>query len=233
MNDRRRGIASRRCIHDLLILGGIGLLSAAAWAASAGAGMEHGSRGSHGEAGLEEGSERRFWVRGEYRGNAFPLSEEVESFLFPGEPQLSLAPPDTFPGGEGEGTPQFLIPADHEGPLSHLIPGHHPGPADHHHAHVVVPVHAGQAEIPQHPAHTGGESDDAGAATAQPDPTASLPYRVPARRRDDGGAATAQPNPTATPAFQFPPGATGPGRRMSGWPGPGRPGPGRRTRPRR
>jgi hypothetical protein len=53
-----------------------------------------------------------------------------------------------------------------------------------------------------------------------------------AAETDQAGAATAQPGPTASPSLPRPPGAVGPGRPVSGWSGPGLPGPGRRARPR-
>jgi hypothetical protein len=53
-----------------------------------------------------------------------------------------------------------------------------------------------------------------------------------AAESDQSGAATAQPNPTASPSSPRPPGTTGPGRRMAGTSGPGLPGPGRRITPR-
>jgi len=43
---------------------------------------------------------------------------------------------------------------------------------------------------------------------------------------DEAGAATAQPNPPVSPSSR-PPGAAGPGRPASRWFVPGRPGPGR------
>jgi hypothetical protein len=191
----------------LLILGGIGMLSAAAWMATSNADAAgHGSaHGSHGHAGLEEGSERHV-----------SLHQEMESNFFPGEPELTAAFVDMILldiiiGEAAEGGPQHLFPG-HLIP-GHLIPGHGAGPVSHHHAHVLVQAHSDQGSSSdqdsslQPTAHHGGESDDVGAATAQPDPTAN-------------------------PSIQPPPGATGPGWRMSGRPGPGRPGPGWPTRQR-
>jgi hypothetical protein len=71
---------------------------------------------------------------------------------------------------------------------------------------------------------TAGEPHEA-AATPQPDAEGAL-------AAPQAGVAPMQPNPAASPALTLPPGATGPGRRMSGWSGPGRPGPGRPARPR-
>jgi hypothetical protein len=212
MNERWLRRKPGRRNWDLLTLGGVGLLSALAWLASAGAGTGHGPHGSHGEGGLEEGSERHFAGHGEFHGFPFPILYEFYAFLSPGEPDAGPFPPGLFFGGMGEAGQDWLTSEHHEGPAGDLIPGHHAGPADHHHAHVHRPylallLHAGQVEIHQQVAQTGGDSDDAGAATAQPDPTAN-------------------------PSFQHPPGANGPGRRAFGWLGPGRTGPGERTRPR-
>jgi hypothetical protein len=89
----------------------------------------------------------------------------------------------------------------------HLIAGHLVGPTIHPLTHVAVRFEAGEAVNPQPTVPGAAESDQAGAATAEPDPTASpLPPR--------------------------PPGAAGPGRPVSGWSSPGLPGPGRPASPR-
>src|SRR5579883_1468524 len=191
---RRLRLSPGECrMRDLRILGGLGLLSAAVWsvtAAAAAAGPGGGHGGSHGHAGRESPmrpggghSEIIIWL-------FLPSQLETRSRLFPGEPEPGPAPPGLLLGGLGAGGP--------EPPLA----DHRAGPAIHSHAHVAVRVERGEAVIPQ--------------------PTASV-----LDGSDQAGAATAQPNPTANPGSPRPPGAGGPGRPVLGRSGPGRPGPGR------
>jgi len=93
------------------------------------------------------------------------------------------------------------------GGIGILIAGHLVGPPVHPHAHIAMRVEREEHLIPQSTAPSASEADEEGAATAQP-------------------------NPTASPLSPRPPGAAGPGRPASGWSGPGRPGPGRPERPR-
>jgi hypothetical protein len=82
-------------------------------------------------------------------------------------------------------------------------------------------------------AHFGAHAQPAGTATPQP-PAAEGAAAAGTVGLDQSGAvsASAQPNPTAGPAAPRPPGAAGPGVRLSGWSGPGLPGPGRPANPR-
>jgi hypothetical protein len=198
-------------MRGMLILGAIGISTIAAWTVTLDA-QAPGHRSvhvAHGEAGIE-GEPRLGGGHAEHIGSIFPNELEIELYLVPGEPGPGFAPPGMPTGGAVDGGPE------------HLISGHLGGPASHQHAHhallvhlahvvqhahVVVPVQPDQAESSQATAHSGGGSDEAGTATAQPDPTAN-------------------------PSSQRPPGAVGPGRLMSGWSGPGLPGPGRPARPR-
>ena len=113
--------------------------------------------------------------------------------------------------GTGTGFPEPGMPEGGGlgvGGPEHMIAGHPVGPAIHPLTHVAVRVERGEAVIPQPTAPGAAESDQAGAATAQPNP------------------------PTASPLPPRPPGAAGPGRPVSGWSGPGLPGPGRPASPR-
>jgi hypothetical protein len=180
-------------MRDLLILAGIGILSAAAWSATADAGASgHGSAhgpAPHGHGGLV-GHMRHGGGHAEHRG--IPLTTP---FLL-GEVEASLAAPQILMGGVVVGGPE------------HMVAGHVEVPAIHPHAHAPLRVERGEAVIPQPTAPGAAESDREGATTAQQ-------------------------NPTVSPWSPRPPGAAGPGRRVSGLSGPGLPGPGRPASPRR
>jgi hypothetical protein len=94
------------------------------------------------------------------------------------------------------------------GGSEHMIAGHMVGPAIHPHTHPAVRAEAGMAVSSQVTASSDDESDQAAMTTAQPNP------------------------PIASPLPPRPPGAGGPGRRVSGWSSPGLPGPGRPPSPR-
>jgi hypothetical protein len=183
-------------MRDLLILGGIGILSASAWVLTADAGTPgHGlMHGPPGHGGLG-GHMRHHGGHAGHMGTFFP---ETLWQLFPGEPELGLAAPGIPTVGLVEGGP------------GHMIPEHPAHPATHPLAHVAV---RGEVVIPQ-PKAPGGPAAPAGSES------------------DEAGAATVQPNPTTSPSSPRPPGAAGPGRPVSGWSGPGRPGPGRPANPR-
>jgi len=186
-------------MRDLLILGGIGFLSTVAWivtadAGDSGQGSMHGSSAHGGSHSTFAGHMRH---GGGYAGGHvfFSTQPETRSTLFAGEPEPGPAAPGMPMGGLVVGGPE------------HMIAGHLVGPAIHPLAHVAERVERGEAVIPQPTAPSAAESDQAGAATVQP-------------------------NPTASPLPPRPPGAAGPGRPVSGWSSPGLPGPGRPASPR-
>jgi hypothetical protein len=180
-------------MRDLLILGGIAIMSIAAWIATAGAndfeqGHVHGPGGRGGTHASGSGTHMKHDVRHPGSlGLAF-LPETRQ--LFAGQPEPAPPAPGMLIGDLGIGGPD------------HLIPGHLVAPAIHPLTHLAVRFEGGEAVNPQPATPSAGDADQAGAATAQPDPTSSpLPPR--------------------------PPGAAGPGRPVSGWSSPGLPGPGR------
>lgn len=177
-------------MRNLLILVGIGILGAAAWAATAdegghGQGAAHGSRG-HG--GLE-GHMKRGGGHTRHVGVLLPTQ------LALGEPEPGPIAPEMIVGGLVVGGPE------------HMVAVHPVGPAIHPLAHVPLRGEHGEAVVLQ-------------------------PTTPDAAGSDEEGAATAQPNPDASPSSPRPPGAGGPGRRVTGQSGPGRPGPGRPADPR-
>jgi len=182
-------------MRDLLILGGIVILSMAAWTVTLDAVAEgHGGHGSHGHGGLE-GHMRHGEGRARHVGIFFPTQYETQPYLFHGEPEPGPAPPEMLTGGLVVGGPE------------HIEAGHLAGSAIHPLARVPLRVEGREAVIPQ-------------------------PTTPSAAESDQEGAATAQPNPTVSPWSPRPPGAAGPGRRVSGWPSPGLAGPGRPASPR-
>jgi hypothetical protein len=206
-------IAVRRCIPELLLVGSFALLSSAPPTARAeGHGGAHGAaHGGHFAAG-EDDAGRHIGFHSEYQILPFP-SFWLEPWLVPAEAELGPGPPAMYMYGPFDmGPDQMVAGYDHAGHAHHVAADHHPGTADHHHvqvhhASVVGAMHAaGQAETSHQTTQQLGESHQAGAGTAQPDPSAN-------------------------PSFQRPPGAVGPGSRALGLAGPGRPGPGRRARP--
>ena len=184
-------------MRGLLILGGIGILSTAAWivagdTAAFEQGRMHGSASRGGSHGAFEGHMKHRGAYPVHLGLAFqPEMRE----LFAGQPEPAPPAPGMLIGDLGIGGPDHLIPSRLVAPAIHLL------------THLAVRFEAGEAVNPQPTAPSAGDADQAGAATAQPDPTASpLPPR--------------------------PPGAAGPGRPVSGWSSPGLPGPGRPASPR-
>jgi len=175
-------------MRNLLILCGIGMLSAAAWTVAADAG--HGPRPP--VVGGLVGHMRHGEGHAEQMGIFFP-SNPAHQFMeqLAGEPGPGPAYVGVPTGGLVVGGPE------------HMIAGHLAGPAIHPIAHVAA---------------TAEREEDVIAQSAVPS----------AAQSDEGGAATAQPNPpTASRLPPRPPGAAGPGRWVSGWSGPGLPGPGR------
>jgi hypothetical protein len=178
---------------NLLIPCGIGMLSAVAWTVAAGEGASgHGAtHGSPGHGGFA-GHMRPGGCHPEHMGIFFPSEPTHRLFvLVAGEPGPGTASMDMPIGGVVVGGPE------------HTIADHAAGQNIHPVAHVAARVVPGEPMVGQATVAGGAESDQVGAATAQPNP------------------------PTAKPSPPRPPGAVGPGRRMPGWSGPGRPGPGR------
>jgi len=179
-------------MRDMLILGGIGILSAAAWTVTAGEGAsgQRSAHGAPGHGGLEYHMRHgggHFATAGQM-GMYFPTPPEL--FTWESEPGLAPGMPT---GGLVGGRPE------------HMIAGHPVGPAIHPLTHVTVLVERGEAVIPQPTAPSAAESDQAGAATAQPNPTASpLPPPPP------GAAGPGQPV-----SGWSSPGLPGPGRPAS------------------
>jgi hypothetical protein len=173
-------------MRGLRMVGVVGVLSAAALTvtAHAGAGGHGSGHGSHGHGGMHGGGQPS------HIGVIFAIEMETQSKLFHGEPQPGPAAPGVLMAGGPE----------------HRIAGDLVGPSTHPAAHVVVRGERGEVLSSQPTAPTADESDQAGAATAQP-------------------------NPTASPSSPRPPGAAGPGKLVVGWPGPGLPGPGRPANP--
>jgi hypothetical protein len=182
-------------MRDLLILCGVGILSAAAWTATAYAS----GRGPHGpplHGGLVDQMKHRASHVEHHMGIFFP-SAPAHQFMdqLPGEPGPAPAHLGMPMGGVMVGGPE------------HMISPHLAVPAIHPIAHVAARVESGQAANTQPTAPGADDSDQEGAATAQPNP------------------------PTASPLAPRPPGAVGPGRLMFGRSGPGLPGPGRPPSP--
>ncbi len=179
-------------MRNLLIVGAVGILSLAAWivtlvAAAQGRGW---AQSSQYRRGLEVQVEVRRHGGGGGRSGRMFFATEVETIplpnLFPGQPLPGPAAPDMFAGGAEMGEPEHVTA---ERPL---------GTASHHLAHVPGGVE-GREPYAQSPAPTAADSDQAGAATAQPDPTAnpSVPHPpAPAARdgRSRGGAGQGCPD---------------------------------------
>jgi hypothetical protein len=185
-------------MRDALIVCGIGILSAAAWTVTAGEGASghgsmHGSPGHGGGAG-----HMRLGGHCEHMGIFFP-TEAVHQIT-----ELVAGEPGPAPAYLGMPTGGLVV-----GGPEHMIAGHLVGPSAHPLAHVAARVEPGEVVISQPSSGGDTQSDQAGAATAQPNP------------------------PTANPLPPRPPGASGPGRPVSGWSSPGLPGPGRRPSVRR
>jgi hypothetical protein len=190
-------------MRGLLILGGVGVLSAAAWIITAGTGalaQDQGEARVHG-AGGRGGHTPGFtgpMKHGSYHPANLGLAFHTEvRELFAGQPEPGPPAPGMLPLGDlGVGRP------------GHLIAGPQVAASIHPLTHVPMRFEGDEAANPQPAAPIADDSDRAGAATAQPDPSASpLPPR--------------------------PPGAGGPGRPVSGWSSPRLPGTERAASPRR
>ncbi len=183
------------CMRNLLILCGIGILAAMAWTVTAGA-QGQGSPGSQGQGALG-GPMRLVGGYMSHRGMFITTPPQLErrSLLFFGEPETGPAPPGMPMGGLEAGVPEHLIADYPVVPAIHLL-------------------------------SNAAEQVEQQAAVSSP------PIAPGGAETDQASAATAQPNPTASPSSPRPPGTVGPGRPVSGWSGPGLPGPGRPARPR-
>jgi hypothetical protein len=155
----------------LLVLCGIGILGAAAWAVTADEGGHgHGSSsGSHGQGGLEAHM-RHGGGHTEHVGLLLPTQ------LALGEPEPGPIAPEMIMGGLVVGGPE------------HMVAVHPVGPAIHPLAHVPLRVVPGEAVAPQ-PTDAGvAGSDDGSGATAQPNPDAS-----PSSARPPGAGGPGRP----------------------------------------
>jgi hypothetical protein len=179
-------------MRRLLILGGVGILSAAVWAVTCSARAQ--GLASKRDTSVQGGFECRIVHvqrhAGRFMHTFFATETEMVPYLFIGEPGQGAAAPGMFTGVAVVGGTEQMT-ADH-------LAGHPSHPP----AHAAVVVGQAESLITQPAASDAFDSDRTGAATTQPDPTAN-------------------------PVSQRPPGALGPGRPVSGWSGPGLPGPGR------
>jgi hypothetical protein len=195
-------------MRGLLTLGGIAILSAAAWTATLVAadppqGAVPGSQrpgGFEGNLGRAQppramtpsgpaGSSRyiRYHTEPMGSGGIILYQLQIQPSLFPGQPEMGPAPPG-MPSGS----------SDHPIAAQSVVPA----------IHFLSP----------------------GASTVEAESAHPRPEIAGAAGADQDGGAMAQPNPAASPSTPRPPGTRGPGRPVSGWFGPGRPGPGRSAR---
>ena len=183
-------------MRDLLIVSGIGILSAAAWTVTAGEGASgHGSvHGSPGHGG-HGGQMSHGGGHAEHMGIFFPsVSAHQVMEQVAGEPG---------PGPAYHGLPMGGLVA---GASEHMIAGHLVGPAIHPVAHMAALVEPREAMIPQPTAPGDAQSDHAGAATAQPNPPVAnpLPPRPPGAagpgRRVFGWSGPGRPGPGRLPS---------------------------------
>jgi hypothetical protein len=179
-------------MRDLLILGGIAILSALAWTATVDAGG-HGHGSAHGPDPHGHGGLAGHMKHGEGHGETVGIVSSTAILLR--EPVPGPVAIELITAGPVVGAPEQMVEGHRESPAVHPV------------AHVPLRAEFGKAVIPQ--------------------PTAPA-----VAGSDQNGATTAQPDPNAIPWSPRPPGAAGPGRRVSGRPGPGQPGPGRRPGPR-
>jgi hypothetical protein len=179
-------------MRNMLILGAVGILSVAAWFVTSSA-RAQGLGSAHRPYSQERSEVRTVPVRrfAGHIGHTFFATElETQVYVLPGEPDVGPVAPGMFTG------------AAFVGGTDHMTAGHLTGTRSHTNAQVHARVE-------------------------QRDPLTSEPAAPGGGESNDTGAATAQPNSTANPSWARPPGASGPGRPVSGWSGPGLPGPGR------
>jgi hypothetical protein len=177
-------------MRDLLILGGIAILSAAAWKETADAGGHgHGAAhgpGPHGHGGLvghmRHGEAHREEV-GIVSSTAILLRQPV-----PGPVAIEMI------------TERLTV-----GAPEHMVAGHRESPAVHPVAHVPLRAEPGKAVIPQPTAPAVADSEQEGTPTAQPNPDV-----IPWSPRPPGAAGPGRPV-----SGQSGPGQPGPGRRPS------------------
>jgi hypothetical protein len=158
-------------MRGLMIVSGLGMLSAAAWAAAADAsGHGHGSaHGAHGH-GRSEGPMRHGAGHPDFVGMMMATHSSIE------EREPAAIAPEMFSGGPVGGGSE------------HLVGGHPAGSAIHPPVRVPLRVERGSAALPQPTAAEGTESDHDGAATGPPNPTVS-----PWSSRPPGAAGPGRP----------------------------------------
>ena len=185
-------------MRSLLILSVIGTLGALVWTLSADArGSGHG--GMHAPPG--HGAHAGHMMQGGGHVGNMGILFQIET-----EQQImERVAGEPGPAPAYVGVPTSGVVAVPE----HTMADHLAGPGVHPLAHPAARGERAEDVIPQPAAPSAAASDQAGAATAQPNP------------------------PVASRLAPRPPGAAGPGRPGSGWSGPGRPGPGRPLSPRR
>ncbi|MGC8640017.1 MAG: hypothetical protein ACP5XB_09100 [Isosphaeraceae bacterium] len=152
-------------MRQMLIVGGVGLLSMAA---------------ATGIADDDSPSYRKTHVRGEIR---------IDSHMRPGGGHIAvigplgiyLATPVTLYGWEAEPGPVPIIPAGGlvAGRPEHMMAGHLAGPASHLPGQILAHVGAGEALIPQATGSDGAGSAPSNAAVARANPTASPATPLP------------------------------------------------------
>ncbi len=179
-------------MRRLLILGGIAILSTAAWKVTADDGAS-----SYGKVHVRPGhGGLEYHMR--HGGGHFAISGQLGMY-FP--TPLELFPWESEPGpAPGIPTGGLVV-----GGPERVVAGHLMGPASHPHTHVTVQIERGEAVIAQPTAPSAAESDQTVAATAQPYPTAS-----PLQTRPPGAAGPGRPVSGLSS-----PGMPGPGRPAS------------------
>jgi len=180
-------------MRNLLILGGIGFLSTAAWTARADDGAQwYGSKHPRpGHGGLE------YHMR--HGGGHFATAGQLGMY-FPTPPELY--PWESEPGpAPGMPTGGLVV-----GGSEHRIAGHLVGPAIHALTHLTVQVEHGEAVTSQPTVPSTAGSDQGGVATAQPSP----PTASPLQSRPPGAGGPGRPV-----SGWSSPGLPGPGRPAS------------------
>jgi hypothetical protein len=186
-------------MYKLMISTGLGILGTAVWTATLDAG-DHGHRSMARSPAYNSPVVYPRYVQfhtANIGGMIFPVQVQINPSLFPGQPEAGPAAPDLAAGDTSMSGAGSMV-GDHQG-----FGDHHGGPAFLPHPHVAVHGEHAAALMGHATAPRAGDSDQAAAASAQP-------------------------NPAANPFSPRPPGAVGPGRRSAGTAGPGLPGPGQR-----
>jgi hypothetical protein len=187
-------------MRGMLILGGVGFLTTAAWTAN----LDGQAPGRGSPLGSQNGRRlevqvpvRRYAGGGGRTGRMF-FAVEYETVPYP---DLYFGAPAPVHGAPG----MLAVGGETRG-AEHMNAGHFAGSSSRPHAHLPAGVGSRESLVLNADVASAAQSDEAGPATAQPDPTAN-------------------------PYLARPPGAGGPGRPVSGSYGPGLPGPGRPANP--